>query len=238
MYACLSFSFFAYPQTHSLSPRAGLFLRVTLPRPTIGSSGGVGVGAEISEIHYDPDAETVTRVRVSMLNSMLMCSASSKLRSSDSWAVLCSHCCALGFLLASWSRSARRVLVWIHLRVFQDTSPCAQSHVGIHARAGERGVRIQGTGVCRVVHAPCAQDLRDTPHTWSTRLRLLPRPWCFSLMLHVNRVCVINHACDSAGLACKSPPLSEVRAVLAGGDGHAYSPCPGLRMHSISTTCP
>ena len=77
------------------------------------------MGAEISEIHYDPDAETVTRVRV----SMLMCGASSKLRSSDSWAVLCSHCCALGFLLASW-----------------DTSPCAQSHVGIHARAGERGV--------------------------------------------------------------------------------------------------
>ena len=203
MYACLSFLFFAYPQTHSLSPRAGLFLRVTLSRPTTGSSGGVGVGAEISEIHYDPDAETVTRVRV----SMLMCSASSKLRSSDSWAVQCSHCCALGFLLASWSRWAGRVLVWIYLRVFQDTSPCAQSHVSIHARAGERGIRIQGTGVCRVVHAPCAQDLRDKSHTWSTRLRLLPRPWCFSLMLHVSRVCVINHACDSAGLACKSPPV-------------------------------
>ena len=163
-------------------------MRVTLPRPTTGSSGGVGLGAEISEIHYDPDAETVTRVRV----SMLMCGASSKLRSSDSWAVLCSHCCALGLLLASRTRSSGGVLVWIYLRVFEVTSPCAQSHVSIHARAGERGVRIQGTGVCRVVHAPCAQDLRDKPHTWSTRLRVLPRPWCFSLMLHVSRVCVIN----------------------------------------------
>ena len=129
----------------------------------------------------------------------------------------------LGLLGVSWSG-----FIFVCLR---SRSP-VQSHVSIHARAGERGIRIQGTGVCRVVHAPCAQDLRDKSHTWSTRLRLLPRPWCFSLMLHVSRVCVINHAFDSAGLACKSPPLSEVGAVLAGGDGHAYSPCPGLRMHT------